>query len=75
MNVCTWCETFGQTQLTEAGTLCDKCYVAYQGLQRRRLLHQHTLTATCGDDDLLGYFTNTPCQACITKRAKKEGFA
>jgi hypothetical protein len=35
MNVCTWCETFGQTQLTEAGTLCEKCYVAYQSLQLR----------------------------------------
>lgn len=73
MNVCTWCETFGQTQLTEAGTLCDKCYVAYQGLVNTPATN--TLTATCGDDDLLGYFTNTPCQACITKRAKEEGFA
>lgn len=34
-----------------------------------------TLTATCGHDDLLGYFTSTPCQACITKRLKEEGIA
>jgi hypothetical protein len=39
MNVCTWCETFGQTQLTEAGTLCEKCYVAYQSLQLRVMVN------------------------------------
>ena len=38
-------------------------------------MNTETLTATCGDDDLLGYFTNTPCQACITKRLKEEGIA
>ncbi len=31
--------------------------------------------ATCGHDDPIGYFTNTPCKACITKRLKKEGLA
>jgi hypothetical protein len=30
--------------------------------------------AACGHDDLLGYFTNTPCKPCMIAQAKATGF-
>lgn len=32
------------------------------------------MNATCGHDDLLGYFTNTPCKQCMTEAAQQAGF-
>ena len=29
------------------------------------------MLATCGHDDLLGYFSNTPCRKCVDKAHAK----
>jgi hypothetical protein len=32
---------------------------------------QKKTLARCGHDDLLGYFTNTPCAKCVRKAHRK----